>query len=107
MSAVFSPSGETAYVACEGAGRVELLRCSDFTIIDSIAVATRYLLMLPGNRCLYNMSGGAVSIFRRSDNCLLRQLQLGTTGGPSVLPDGSRLYVPNGNVVTVLGPGPK
>jgi hypothetical protein len=52
-------------------------------------------------------SDGHVRILRRSDNFILRQFQLSQAGGPSVLPDGSRLYVPNGNVVTVLGPGPK
>jgi len=103
-SILFSPTGETAYVACNDARRVELYRCSDFAKIDSIALDSRYLLMLPGNRCLYDMSGGTVSIIRRNDNFTLRQLPLGTAGAPSVLPDGSRIYVPNGNAVTVLGP---
>lgn len=111
-SMLFSPSGETVYVACENAQQVQLYRCSDLTRIDSISVDARYLLMLPGNRCLYDvseygMSYSTVSVLRRSDNFVLRQFQLSTAGGPSVLPDGSRLYVPNGNVVTVLGPGPK
>ena len=109
-SAAFSPSGETAYVACEGAGHVELYLCSDLTKIDSAGPGSypRYMLMLPGSRCLYlESSDGQVRILRRSDNYLLRLLGLGPAGAPSVLPDGSRLYVPNGNVVTVLGPGPK
>jgi YVTN family beta-propeller protein len=109
-SAVFSPGGETVYVACEGAGHVEMYRCSDLTEIDSAGPESypRYLLMLPGNQCLYLVSSeGHIRILRRYDNFALKQLYLDTAGGPSVLPDGSRLYVPNGNVVTVLGPSPK
>jgi YVTN family beta-propeller protein len=106
-SMLFSSGGETAYVACERAKQVLLYRSSDLARIDSIGFPAQHLLMLPGYRCLYGMSGGAVSIFRRSDNFLLRQLKLGSAGGPSALPDGSRIYVPNGNVVTVLGPGSK
>jgi YVTN family beta-propeller protein len=110
MSAVFSQSGETAYIACELARQVLLYRCSDLTRIDSAGVGfyPRHMLMMPGGRCLYvGSSDGYVGILRRSDNFLLRQLKLASAGGPSALPDGSRIYVPNGNVVTVLGPGPK
>ena len=113
-SILFSPSGETAYVGCLDVNKVPLFRCSDLTAIDSIGLLLGplgnawHLLMLPGYRCLYVISSYDASyIVRRSDNCLLRELWLTGPGGPSVLPDGSRLYVPNGNVVTVLGPGSK
>ncbi len=109
MSVLFSPSGETAYVACQRSGQVLLFRCSDLAKIDSIELShgtAQYLLMLPGNRCLYVISGCGY-IIRRSNNCVLRKLWFDAPGWPSVLPDGSRLYVPNANVVTVLGPGSK
>jgi YVTN family beta-propeller protein len=111
-SIVFSPSGETAYVACEGSEQVMLYRCSDFAKLDSLALDAQHLLMLPGGRCLYTISKygmdySDVRVYRRSDNFLLRNLGIGRAGGPSALPDGSRLYVPNGKVVTVLGPRPK
>jgi YVTN family beta-propeller protein len=106
-SVLFSPSGETAYVACQRSGQVLLFRCSDLVEIDSIELShgtAQYLLMLPGDRCLYVISGRGY-IVRRSDNCVLRTFWFDAPGWPSVLPDGSRLYVPNANVVTVLGPG--
>ncbi len=113
-SILFSPSGETAYVACLQPSKVLLFRCSDLTVIDSIGLLpgplgrTWHLLMLPGDRCVYVISSYDPSyIVRRSDNLLLRELWFDTPGGPAALPDGSRLYVPNGNVVTVLGPSQK
>jgi YVTN family beta-propeller protein len=109
---LFSPSGETAYVACQRSGRVLLFRCSDLAEIDSFGLPLdpleklQYLLMLPGDRCLYVITGNGY-IVRRSDNIPMRKLWFNAPGGPSVLPDGSRLYVPDGNAVTVLGPGSK
>ncbi|MCX6843690.1 MAG: hypothetical protein NTX53_15590, partial [candidate division WOR-3 bacterium] len=77
--------------------------------LDSLRLCAQHLLMLPGNRCLYTfskygMESSEIRVYRRSDNFLLRNLGIGRAGGPSALPDGSRLYVPNGNSVTVLGP---
>jgi len=103
-SILFSPSGETAYVACEYAQQVEMYRCSDFTKIDSVSVDAQYLLMLPGSRCLYDISeygmgSSTVSILRRSDNFLLRQFRLSTDGVPSVWRDGYSLYAPSAGVL--------
>lgn len=104
-SILFNPSGETAYVACEYAQQVELYRCSDFTKIDSISVDAQYLLMLPGNRCLYDVSehgmdSSTVSVLRRSDNFILRQFRLSTAGVPSVWRDGYSLYAPTASVLS-------
>jgi YVTN family beta-propeller protein len=112
VSVLLSPSGETAYVACKGSKRMMLYRCSDFSRLDSLDMDVQHLLMLPGNRCLYTISEygvdyGNVRVYRRSDNFLLRDLSVGRAGGPSALPNGSRVYIPNRSVVTVLGPGPK
>jgi len=109
---LFSPSGETSYVACEGSERVMLYRCSDFAKLDSLDMDVQHLLMLPGARCWYTISKSGmdysdVRVYRRGDNFLLRELRIGRAGGPAALPDGSRLYIPNGRDVTVLGPRPK
>jgi len=112
-SILFSPSGETAYVAVQLSRQVALFRTSDLVKFDScgLDLYAQYLVMLPGNRCLYVVSpdgySSRVSVLRRSDNCLLRQLILKRPGAPSVLPDGSHFYVPNANFVSVLGPSAK
>jgi len=108
---VFSPTVETVYVACEGSKQVMLYHSSDFAKIDSLALDARHLLMLPGDHCLYTFSNVGmdytdVRVYRRSDNFLLWNLRVGRAGGPSALPDASRLYIPNANVVAVLGPRP-
>ena len=99
-SMAFSPTGETVYVACADTQGVELYRGRDCTKIESIAVDAQHLLMLPGNRCLYSISecgvdSSTVSVFRRSDNFLLRQFRLSAAGLPSTWRDGYGLYGPS------------
>jgi len=114
---VFSPSGETAYVACPADNGITLIRTADHSVLaqvkhDSMGLrAPARLDVLPNGQCLYTMceDGYHVGILRRSDNYLLRNINIdpqyrGWRARVAVShPDGSKVYLPTTAGVVVLG----
>jgi YVTN family beta-propeller protein len=104
-----TPDGELAYVSNYGDGTVSVIKTSDNSVMDTIAVGGKPfgVSMTPDGAYAYvsNYGSNSVSTIRTSDNSIIKSISVGQGPfGISMTHDGAFIYVDNytDNTVSVI-----